>query len=389
MEVSRFGVGGSRSGCCGFAGARRGHQSETNQEGCHTDWHCLSIRPIRGGPTLQPAIEGMAPVAKIGILGFGKYLPTRVMTNDDWAELLDTDDEWITSRSGIKERRIAAADETTVDLAAAAAEEALADAGIGPADLDEIIVATDTPEVYLPDTASYLQHRLGAGEVTAFDLGGSGCAGFVLALDIAMSRVHSVGRKILVVGVELATRLVSQTNRATAVLFGDAAGAVVIGDGDRVKAEMLSSNAGTDGQYADILTLETGGTRRPFSIEEAQREAHRDLVMDGREVFRQAVKRMSSAAEIVIERAGRLKNEIALVIPHQANLRIIDAVRRRLGLGEDQVYVNVDRYGNTGSASVPVAMAEAHQEGLIKPGDLVVLTAFGAGFHWSAAALQF
>ena len=327
--------------------------------------------------------------SKIGILGFGYYVPSRVMTNDDWAELLDTDDEWITSRSGIKERRVAADDESTVDLAAAAAENALADAGITAADVDEIIVATDTPEVYLPDTASYLQHRLGAGEVTAFDLGGSGCAGFVLALDIAKSRVQSASKRVLVVGVEVATRLVSWKDRATAVLFGDGAGAVVIGDGDGVKAELLSFDAGTDGQHADILSLETGGTRRPFSVEEAQRGAHKDLVMNGREVYRQAVRRMSAAAETVLERAGRLRAEIALVIPHQANLRIIEAVRAKLGLGEDQVYINVDRYGNTGSATVPLAMAEAHEEGRIKPGDLVVLTAFGAGFHWSAAALQF
>ncbi len=327
--------------------------------------------------------------ARIGILGFGSYVPSRVMTNDDWAELLDTDDEWITSRSGIKERRFAADDESTVDLAAAAAEKAIADAGITASELDEIVVATDTPEVYTPDTAAFLQDRLGAGEVTAFDLGGSGCAGFVLALDIAKTRVQAARKKILVVGVELISRLMNWKDRSTAVLFGDGAGAVVIGEGDGVKAELLSFDAGTDGEYADILTLETGGTRRPFTLEEAQRDGHHDIVMNGREVFRQAVRRMSAAAENVLERAGRLKDEVALVIPHQANLRIIDAVRHKLGLSEDQVYVNVDRYGNTGSATVPLAMAEAHQEGRIRAGDLVVLTAFGAGFHWSAAALQF
>ncbi len=352
-------------------------------------WCFPARRETRVASTLRAASDGIASLTKIGILGFGSYLPSRVMTNDDWAELLDTDDEWITSRSGIKERRVAADDESTVDLAGAAAEKAMADAGVSAADIDEIIVATDTPEVYLPDTASYLQHRLGAGEVTAFDLGGSGCAGFVLALDIAKSRVQSITKKILVVGVELTSRLVSRTNRATAVLFGDAAGAVVIGAGDEVYAEFLSFDSGTDGQHTDILKLETGGTRRPFSIEEARREAHKDLIMDGREVFRQAVRRMTAAAENVIDRAGRLKSEIGIVIPHQANVRIIDAVRKKLGLDEDQMYVNLDRYGNTGSASVPVAMAEAHQEGRIKPGEVVVLTAFGAGLHWAAAALQF
>ena len=328
-------------------------------------------------------------MAKIGILGFGSYVPSRVMTNADWAELVDTDDEWITSRSGIKERRFAADDETTLDLAAAAADKAIADAGLTAADLDEIIVATDTPEVYTPDTAAHLQHRIGAGEVTAFDLGGSGCAGFVLALDIAKTRVQVQPKKILVVGVELISRLMNWKDRSTAVLFGDGAGAVVIGEGDGVKAELLSFDAGTDGQYADILTLETGGTRRPFSMEEAKKDGHHDIVMNGREVFRQAVKRMSSAAANVLERAGRTKDEVALVIPHQANLRIIDAVRNKMGVPEDRVYVNVDKYGNTGSATVPLAMAEAHHEGRIKAGDLVVLTAFGAGFHWSAAALQF
>lgn len=328
-------------------------------------------------------------MSKIGILGFGSYVPSRVMTNDDWSKLLDTDDEWITSRSGIKERRFAADDESTVDLAAHAAEKALADAGMTAADVDEIIVATDTPEVYTPDTAAHLQHRLGAGEVTAFDLGGSGCAGFVLALDVAKTRVQSASKRILVVGVELISRLMDWKDRATAVLFGDGAGAVIIGDGDEVRGELLAFESGTDGQYADILTLETGGTRRPFSLEEAQKDGHHDIVMNGREVYRQAVKRMSEAAEAVVAKAGRLTEEIALVIPHQANLRIIDAVRSKLGLTEEQVYVNVDRYGNTGSATVPLAMAEATQEGRIKPGDFVVLTAFGAGFHWSAAAVQF
>ena len=329
-------------------------------------------------------------MGRIGILGFGSYVPERVMTNDDWAELVDTDDEWITQRTGIKERRFAAADQTTLDLAASAAEKAIADAGLTAADLDEIIVATDTPEVYTPDTAAFLQDRLGAGEVTAYDLGGSGCAGFVLALDVAKARIQATSKKVLVVGVELISRLMSWTDRATCVLFGDGAGAVVMGEGDgEVKAELVSATAGTEGSKASILTLETGGTRRPFTTEEAAKDGHHDIVMNGREVFVQAVKRMSAAAEKVVEAAGRKIEDVKLVIPHQANLRIIDAVRNKMGLAEDQVYVNVDRYGNTGSATVPLALAEARDEGRIEPGDLVVLTAFGAGFHWSAAALQF
>ena len=325
----------------------------------------------------------------IGILGFGSYVPSRVMTNDDWSKLIDTDDEWIVTRTGIRERRFAAPDESTLDLAAHAAEKALADAGITAADLDEIIVATDTPEVYTPDTAAFLQHRLGAREIPTYDLGGSGCAGFVLALDIARTRVQVATKKVLVVGVELISRLMNWKDRTTCVLFGDGAGAVVIGSGRGVHAEIIAVDAGTDGSAADILTLETGGTRRPFTAEEAAKGGQHDIVMKGREVYRHAVKRMSAAAERVLDLAGKVKEEVALVIPHQANLRIIDTVRSKLGLEEKQVYVNLDRYGNTGSATVPLALAEARAEGRIVTGDLVVLTAFGAGFHWAAAALQF
>lgn len=326
---------------------------------------------------------------RIGVVGFGSYVPSRVMTNDDWSALVDTTDEWIITRTGIRERRFAADDETTLDLAAHAAEAALADAGLTAADLDEIIVASDTPEVYTPDTAAHLQHRLGAREVTAYDLGGSGCAGFVLALDIARTRVQVAAKRVLVVGVELISRLMNWTDRSTCVLFGDGAGAVVIGSGDAVRAELLAASAGTDGSAAGILTLETGGTRRPFTMDEALKDGQHDIVMNGREVYRQAVHRMSEAAEQVLAQAGRLKEEIALVIPHQANLRIIEAVRAKLGLRSEQVFINVDRYGNTGSATVPLALDEAYREGHIAPGDLVVLTAFGAGFHWAGAALQF
>jgi len=322
------------------------------------------------------------------ILGFGGYAPAQVMTNDDWAELVDTTDEWITTRTGIKRRHLAAPDETTLDLAAGASERALADAGLSPADIDEIIVATDTPEVYTPDTASFLQDRLGAPEVPAYDLGGSGCAGFVQALDVARARIHLHPRRVLVVGVELITRLVSWKDRATAVLFGDAAGAVVMGP-DEGKATVLDVVAGTDGSKTDILTLMVGGTRYPFGPEAAKTGEHQHLIMHGQDVFKEAVRRMTQAVRDVLERVGRTAADVALVIPHQANKRIIDAVRRRLEVEEDRVYVNIEEYGNTGSASVPLALWEAKEQGKIAEGDLVVLTAFGAGFHWAAAALQF
>jgi 3-oxoacyl-[acyl-carrier-protein] synthase-3 len=323
-----------------------------------------------------------------GILGFGGYVPARVMTNDDWSELVDTTNEWIVQRTGIERRRFAADDESTLDLAAEAARLALEDAGLDAQDLDEIIVATDTPEVYTPDTASFLQHRLGAREVPAFDLGGSGCAGFVQALDVARARIAQEARQILVVGVELISRLMSWEDRATCVLFGDGAGGVVMGPGSG-QAEVLDVVAGTDGSQADILTLRTGGTRHPFTLEAATAGAHQLLTMDGRMVFREAVHRMSGAVHDVLERVGKTIDDVALVIPHQANRRIIDAVGSKLGVAADRVYVNVHEYGNTGSATVPFALWEARAAGRIAPGDLVVLTAFGAGFHWAAAALQF
>ena len=323
-----------------------------------------------------------------GVLGFGGYVPEKVMTNADWAELVDTTDEWITTRTGIKERRFAADDESTLDLAAAAAERAIEDAGLKPDDVDEIIVATDTPELYTPDTASLLQHRLGCRNIPTYDLGGSGCAGFLQALDVARSRIHFDPKRVVVVGVELISRLISWSDRSTCVLFGDAAGAVVMGPGE-AKAELLDVLTGTDGSKAEILTLQTGGTRHPFTAEAAASGAHQNLEMNGREVFREAVRRMTDAVGEILQRTGTSESDVALVIPHQANKRIIDAVGMRLGVDASKVYINVHEYGNTGSASVPFALWEAQRTGKVAPGDLVILTAFGAGFHWAAAAMKF
>ena len=322
------------------------------------------------------------------LVGFGGYVPEKVITNDDWAAMVDTSDEWITQRTGIKRRRFAADDETTMTLAANAAEAAIRDAGLGVDDIDEIIVATDTPEMMTPDTAALVQHHLGCRNVPTYDLGGSGCAGFVQALDVAKSRIATTPKRILVIGVELISRMISLEDRATAILFGDGAGAVVLGP-DQARAELLGVVAGTDGRFAEILTLAAGGTRHPFNEASLLSGDYNRLIMDGRRVFIEAVRRMSEAAVEVVERIGRTTEEIALVIPHQANLRIIDGVRRKLGLSEERVYVNVHEYGNTGSATVPFALFEAINNQEINEGDLVVLTAFGAGFHWAAAALQF
>lgn len=322
------------------------------------------------------------------MLGFGGYVPQRVVTNDDWATTLDTSDDWITQRTGIKERRFAADHESTMTMAVAAAELAMKDAGLTAGDIDEIILATDTPEMYTPDTAALVQHQLGCRSIPTYDLGGSGCAGFVQAVDVAASRIAVAAKNVLVIGVELITRMISLEDRSTAVLFGDGAGAVVMASSGG-RATVLGAVAGTDGGSADILTLAAGGTRNPFNASTLANGDYNRLVMDGKRIFTDAVKRMSEASVDVLDKVGRSLEDVALVIPHQANLRIIDAVRRRLGLDEEKVYVNVDRYGNIGSATVPFALWEAVEAERVKPGDLVVLTAFGAGFHWAAAAVQF
>ena len=322
------------------------------------------------------------------ILGFGGYAPKRVVTNDDWARLVDTSDEWITQRTGIKERRFAADDETTMTLATEAAVSALKDADLTPDDVDEIVVATDTPEMMTPDTAALVQARLGCRNVPTYDLGGSGCAGFVQALDVAKSRISVEPKNVLVIGVELISRMISLKDRTTAILFGDGAGAVVLGP-EPGRAEVLAVVSGTDGSAAEILTLAAGGTRNPFNAASLASGDYNRLVMDGRRVFAEAVRRMSEAATDVLQKIGRSMSEVNLVIPHQANKRIIDSVTNRLGLAEDAVYVNIHKYGNTGSATVPFAMWEAVNSNRIKEGDLVLLTAFGAGFHWAAAAVQF
>ena len=322
------------------------------------------------------------------ILGFGGYVPERVMTNEDWAEILDTSDEWITQRTGIKRRRFAAEDESTMTLAVDAATVALKDSDLTPDDIDEIILASDTPEMMTPDTAALVQNELGCRNIPTYDLGGSGCAGFVQALDVARARIAFHPKKILVIGVELISRMISWEDRSTVVLFGDAAGAVVMAP-EAGRAQVLDVVTGTDGAHAEILTLAAGGTRHPFNKESLESGDFDRLIMDGRKVFVEAVRRMSESAIEVLDRIGRSMRDVSLVIPHQANMRIIEAVRKKLGLDEDRVYVNVDEYGNTGSATVPLAMWEAVSTDRIKEGDLVILTAFGAGFHWAAAAVQF
>ena len=324
----------------------------------------------------------------VGIVSMGAKLPDRVFENEEWSQYVDTSDDWIRSRTGIERRRFAADADTTATLAAHAAQQALDRADLDARDIDEIIVATDTPEVYFPDTSCFVQQILRTREIPSFTLGGSGCAGFVQALDIAACRLRIKHSRILVIGVEILSRIVNWHDRNLCVLFGDAAAATILEQGAG-KAEFLGGVSGTDSSQTEILKLEVGGTRTPFTIERAQAGEHLDLVMNGREVFKQAVRRMSQACDEVLDLAGRRLDEVDLVIPHQANLRIIKAVARNLEVPMDKVFTNLQNYGNTGSASVPLALWEAQEKGTIAEGDLVLLTAFGAGFHWSAALLQF
>src|ERR1700688_3056565 len=328
-----------------------------------------------GGAARGGAMTG----TPVSILALGAYVPERVVTNAELSAHLATSDEWIAARTGIRRRHFAADDETTADLAVAAARSALAEAGLAPADVDEIIVTTDTPEVHVPDTAAFVQHRLRAREVPAYDLAGSGCAGFLQGLDVARSRVRCGIGRVLVIGVELLSRVTDLEDRNTAVLFGDGAGAAIVGAG--AGAEILEVVCGTDGSRTDILGIEFGGTLHPVTLETARERRHLHITMKGREVFKEAVRRMSGEAQQVLARAGLVDKDIALLVPHQANLRIIQAVGESVGLPMEKIFVNVEEYGNTGSASVPLALWEARRAGRIHTGDLVLLTSFGAGFH--------
>jgi len=311
------------------------------------------------------------------------------MTDRDWEESLRQPGlaEWLSSRTGIEERRIAATGETTVDLAARAAEDALMKTGLDRNELTELILATDTPEVFAPDTAAYVQQRLGLREVLAYDLAGSGCAGFIQGLEIARSRVHDGDGKVLVIAVELISRVMDWEDRRVAPLFGDGAGAAVVGESD--KLEILACYNATDGSGADALSLAVGGTRFPPTLERVAHGEHKNIVLQGERIFRNAIKRMAEAGEIVLNKAGLKPDDISLLIPGQANIHIIEAVAERLGVPTDKVAINLDRYGDTGSAAFPIALDEALQSGRIGPGDHVLLVAFGAGFHWGGALLRF
>ncbi len=323
----------------------------------------------------------------VTIAGTGSYLPEKVLTNADLEAMVDTSDEWITSRTGIKERRIAAEDEFTSHMAIKAARNALEQAELDPGELNLIIVATITPDTLTPATACYVQKSLGASSAVAFDISAA-CSGFLYAMKLA-KRLISDGafENALIVGAEKLSSFVNWEDRSTCVLFGDGAGAAVLRRAEDGDGEILATEIGTDGGQTHLLNIPGGGSACPITTENADKRLA-TLAMIGTEVFKQAVTRMRDCANLVIARSGLKAEDIKLVIPHQANLRIIDAIAKRLTVPKDRVFVNLHKYGNTSAAACAIALDEAHRSGRFGKGDHIVLVAFGAGLTWAAAAVR-
>ncbi|HEY8966828.1 MAG TPA: beta-ketoacyl-ACP synthase III, partial [Candidatus Methylacidiphilales bacterium] len=326
------------------------------------------------------------PRRNASIVATGMYLPEKVLTNADLEKMVDTTDEWIFSRTGIKERRIAAADEFTSDLGAKAALDAMHEGGIFPNEIDLIIVATCTADTIFPSTACRIQQKIGAKKAAAFDIQAA-CSGFLYGLIVAEQFVAShVYETVLVIGAEKLSSIVNWKDRNTCVLFGDGAGAVIV----RNRAEghgILASDMGADGSQTDILSLPSSGCAIPVS-EAVLQEGLQYLQMSGKEVYKHAVTAMNSSAEKTLERAGLKGSDVALVVPHQANLRIIETLAQKLKTDMDHCYVNIQRYGNMSAACIPVALHEAAKEGRLKTGDNVLMVAFGGGLTWGSVALE-
>jgi 3-oxoacyl-[acyl-carrier-protein] synthase III len=324
----------------------------------------------------------------IAILGTGSYAPERILTNEELAKMVDTSDEWITTRTGIKQRRIAAANEATSDMATRAAQAALADAGLSPADIGLIIVATLTPDMPMPATATLVQHKLGIPQHCAcFDINAA-CSGFLYALDTAWAMLSS-GRyaHALVIGAEKMSAFLDWKDRGTCVLFGDAAGAVVLGPARGNGARIIGTKLYSEGGMHELLHIRGGGSAFPPTAASVL-DGHHYVKMKGREVFKVAVREMEDAIQEILEQHAMTVDQIACVIPHQANLRIIDAISKSLGLSLERFFINVDRYGNTSAASVPLALDEARRAGRVKHGDTTLMVAFGAGLTYGASLVR-
>jgi 3-oxoacyl-[acyl-carrier-protein] synthase-3 len=328
---------------------------------------------------------GTANGVAISITGLGCHVPERVLTNDDLAELMDTSDEWIRERTGIRERRIAEPEEALSDLCLPAARQALEEAGIEGSQIDLIIVATVTPDMAFPSTAAILADQLGAGDAGAYDLS-AGCTGFMYALAQGYGMLAGgLAQKALVVGGDVLSKIMDWTDRSTCVLFGDGAGAVVL---ERVgEGGFLGFELGADGSGGPQLYLPAGGSRTPASDDTLAEHLH-FVKMNGREVFKFATRVLVSSAEAVLAECGRSIEEVDVYVPHQANVRIIEYATSKLGIPEDKVVIDVDRYGNTSSGSIPLALADAQADGRLEAGRLVLMTGMGAGLTWGSGLIE-
>jgi 3-oxoacyl-[acyl-carrier-protein] synthase-3 len=326
------------------------------------------------------------PVRNAHVTGWGRYAPAQVLTNKDLERLVDTSDEWIVSRTGIRERRVAAADETTASMAAVAGLRAIRTAGIEPDDIDLILLATLTPDYWMPSTAALVKEAIGNTKAAAMDIAAA-CSGFVYAFATAQAYIASgLANHVLVIGAELLTRFLDYTDRSTCILFGDGAGAVVLSASDQ-PGGALGVEMTTEPQGAYMIWLPAGGAKAPPSAATIARGEH-FIRMEGNQTYRFATKTMATTALTAVRKSGLQPSDIDLFIPHQANIRIVEAVAKGLDLPMDKMYVNLDRYGNTSAASVPIALAEAVNEGRVKVGDNIVLVAFGAGFTSGAVAIE-
>jgi 3-oxoacyl-[acyl-carrier-protein] synthase-3 len=324
-------------------------------------------------------------IRRAGIIGIGSAIPDQVLDNAYFEKIVDTNDEWIVGRTGIRERRIAPRDQAASDLGARAAQAALAKAGMSADEIDLVICATITGDMPFPATASIIQNKIGASRAAAFDLS-AGCSGFVYGLSVASGFVSSrMYEKVLVVGSDLLSRMTDYEDRATCILFGDGAGAAVVTPAE--DHGILSFVLGSDGSGAELLKVEAGGSRCPTTAETVANK-QQFIFMAGQEVFKFAVKIMGEASIQALNKCGLTPHDVDLFIPHQANVRIIDSAARRLGISPDKVFVNVHKYGNTSAASIPLAMDEAMREGRLKKGDIVVAVGFGAGLTWAANVIK-
>jgi 3-oxoacyl-[acyl-carrier-protein] synthase-3 len=328
----------------------------------------------------------LAEMRPAGILGVGSFVPARVLTNRDLETMVETSHDWIVSRTGIVERRIADPEETTSAMACKAAERALADAGLPAADLDLVIVATVTGDALFPATASIVQDALGAKRAAAFDLA-AGCSGFIYGLATGAQFIRTgLYRNVLVIGAEILSRIVNWRDRGTCVLFGDGAGAAVLGPAAEGEG-FLSFDLGSDGSGAGLLAVEAGGWGHPLATG-TEAELRHSIRMSGPDVFKFAIRILEESALRALEAAGLTPGDVDCLVAHQANIRIIDVAARRLGLDESRVFNNVHRYGNTSAASIPIALDEARREGHLHPGDTVLLVGFGAGLSWGSCVVN-